>query len=172
MSIVRRLRILDCVQREFVKKLLCCPLNIHTVPLAAKPYNYCGVSGMQFIQGTNRHQSYFATLEDRVSPDNPVRLMDAFVDKLELQKLAFTNTVHKSEGRPPYAPGVLLQLYLYGYLHKIRSSRKLEKECSRNTELQWLLQNLPPNYPTTSRLSQSASPALAGPVPLICAVPG
>ena len=60
---------------------------------------------MQFIQGTNRHQSYFATLEDRVSPDNPVRLMDAFVDKLELQKLAFTNTVHKSEGRPPYAPG-------------------------------------------------------------------
>ena len=68
--------------------------------------------------------------------------MDAFIEKLDLQKLGFTGTVHKSEGRPPYAPGVLLKLYLYGYLNKIRSSRKLEKECSRNIELQWLLQGL------------------------------
>ncbi|MCY7290674.1 MAG: transposase, partial [Ferruginibacter sp.] len=103
---------------------------------------------MQFIQGSSRHQTYFATLEDQVSIDNPVRLMDAFIDKLDLQKLGFSNTVHKSEGRPPYAPGVLLKLYLYGYLNKIRSSRKLEKECLRNTELQWLLQNLQPNYHT------------------------
>ena len=58
--------------------------------------------------------------------------MDAFIDKLDLQKLGFTGTVYKSEGRPPYAPGVLLKMYLYGYLNKIRSSRKLEKECSRN----------------------------------------
>ena len=62
---------------------------------------------MQFIQGTNRHQSYFSTLENQVSADNPVRLIDAFVDKLDLQQLGFTNTVYKSEGRPPYAPGVL-----------------------------------------------------------------
>ncbi len=103
---------------------------------------------MQFIQGNNRHQTYFATLEDQVGADNPVRLIDAFIDKLDLQKLGFTNTSHKSEGRPPYAPAVLLKLYLYGYLNKIRSSRKLEKECSRNTELQWLLQNLQPNYHT------------------------
>src|SRR5450432_788921 len=103
---------------------------------------------MQFIQGNNRHQTYFATLEDQVSPDNPVRLIDAFIDKLDLPKLGFTNTVHKSEGRPPYAPAVLLKVYLYGYLNKIRSSRKLEKECSRNTELQWLLQSLQPNYHT------------------------
>jgi transposase len=74
--------------------------------------------------------------------------MDAFVDKLDLLQLGFTSTVHKSEGRPPYAPGVLLKLYLYGYLNKIRSSRKLEKECIRNIELQWLLQNLTPNYHT------------------------
>ena len=80
--------------------------------------------------------------------DNPVRLMDAFVDKLDLQKLGFTNTIHKSEGRPPYAPSVLLKLYLYGYLNRIRSSRKLERECLRNIELQWLLQNLQPNYHT------------------------
>ncbi len=103
---------------------------------------------MQFIQGSSRHQTYFATLEDQVSADNPVRLIDAFIDKLELEKLGFTKTIHKSEGRPPYAPGVLLKLYLYGYLNKIRSSRKLEKECIRNIELQWLLQHLQPNYHT------------------------
>jgi transposase len=103
---------------------------------------------MQFIQGNNRYQSFFCTLEDQVSIDNPVRLMDAFIDKLDLQKIGFTNTVHKTEGRPPYAPAVLLKLYLYGYLNKIRSSRKLEKECARNIELQWLMQNLRPNYHT------------------------
>lgn len=83
---------------------------------------------MQFIQGSNRNQTYFATLEDQVSTDNAVRLMDAFVDKLDLQRLGFTNTIHKSEGRPPYAPAVLLKIYLYGYLNKIRSSRKLKKD--------------------------------------------
>ena len=103
---------------------------------------------MQFIIGNNRHQTFFSTLDDQVSNDNAARLMDAFIDKLDLQKLGFSGTVHKSEGRPPYAPGVLLKLYLYGYLNKIRSSRKLEKECSRNIELQWLLQGLQPNYHT------------------------
>ena len=103
---------------------------------------------MQFIQGQPRHQTYFATLEDQVTTDNPVRLIDAFIDKLDLQKLGFQKTVHHSEGRPPYAPQVLLKLYLYGYLNKVRSSRKLERECSRNIELQWLLQNLVPNYHT------------------------
>lgn len=103
---------------------------------------------MNFVTGTSRHQTYFATLDDQVSADNPVRLVDAFVDKLQLQKLGFTNTVHKSEGRPPYEPAVLLKLYLYGYLNKIRSSRKLERECGRNIELQWLLKQLQPNYHT------------------------
>ena len=103
---------------------------------------------MQFIQGQPRQQTYFSTLEDQVATDNPVRLIDAFIDKLDLQKLGFQKTVHHSEGRPPYAPQVLLKLYLYGYLNKVRSSRKLERECSRNIELQWLLQNLSPNYHT------------------------
>jgi transposase len=103
---------------------------------------------MQFITGTNRHQTYFTTADELVSADNAVRLMDAFIEKLDLQKLGFSGTVHKSEGRPPYAPGVLLKLYLYGYLNKIRSSRKLERECIRNIELQWLLQGLQPNYHT------------------------
>ena len=108
---------------------------------------------MQFITGNNRHQTFFSTLEQQVAADNPVRLIDAFIDKLDpiaigLTKMGFTNTVHNSEGRPPYAPAVLLKLYLYGYLNKIRSSRKLEKECSRNKELEWLLQSLQPNYHT------------------------
>ena len=103
---------------------------------------------MQFIQGNNRHQTYFSTLDDQVSSDNTVRLIDAFIDKLDVQQLGFSRIVHKSEGRPPYAPSVLLKLYLYGYLNKIRSSRKLAKEACRNIELQWLLQGLQPNYHT------------------------
>ena len=68
---------------------------------------------MNYITGTHRQQTYFATLDDQVSADNAVRLMDAFVDKLDLAKLGFTNTVHKSEGRPTYEAAVLLKLYLY-----------------------------------------------------------
>ena len=74
--------------------------------------------------------------------------------------MGFTNTLHKSEGRPPYAPAVLLKLYLYGYLNKIRSSRKLEKECIRNIELQWLLQDLQPNYHTIADFQKVHATAL------------
>jgi transposase len=115
---------------------------------------------MQYITGSNRHQSYFSTLEDQVSADNAVRLIDAFVDKLALQQLGFINTLPKSEGRPAYAPQVLLKLYLYGYLNKIRSSRKLEKESSRNIELQWLLQTLQPNYHTIADFRKQHATAL------------
>jgi transposase len=115
---------------------------------------------MQFIERTNRHQTYFSTLEEQVSSDNPVRLIDAFVDKLDLLKLCFTNTVHKSEGRPRFAPAVLLKLYMYGYLNKIRSSRKLEKECNRNIELQWLLKGLQPNYHTIADFRKEHSSPL------------
>jgi hypothetical protein len=115
---------------------------------------------MHYIQGNNRHQTYFASLENQVSADNRVRLMDAFIDKGDLQKIGFSNTVHKSEGRQPYAPAVILKLYLYGYLNKIRSSRPAQsgrkgmpalteryiRAGSRNIELQWLIQSLQPNY--------------------------
>ncbi|MBL7729569.1 MAG: IS1182 family transposase [Chitinophagaceae bacterium] len=103
---------------------------------------------MEYIQGNNRRQSYFSSLEEQVAPDNPVRLIDAFIDKLNLTQLGFANTLLQPQGRPPFAPQVLLKLYLYGYLNKLRSSRKLEKECLRNIELRWLLQNLAPNYHT------------------------
>jgi transposase len=115
---------------------------------------------MQYITGTNRHQTVFTTLEEQVSVDNAVRLIDVFVEKLDAAKLGFTTTVLKAEGRPPYAPQLLLKLYLYGYLNKIRSSRKLEKECGRNTELQWLLQHLVPNYHTIADFRKLHAQAL------------
>lgn len=115
---------------------------------------------MGYISGQCRQQTYFTTLDDQVSPDNSVRLIDAFVDKLDLQRLGFHKPVYKSEGRPPYAPGVLLKLYLYGYLNKVRSSRKLERESSRNIELQWLLQNLQPNYHTIADFRKVNAAAL------------
>jgi transposase len=116
--------------------------------------------GMNFITGTDRNQTYFATLNDQVSVDNPVRLIDAFIDKLDLLQLGFGKTMHKSEGRPPFAPGVLLKLYMYGYLNKIRSSRKLENESCRNIELQWLLQNRQPNYHTIADFRKQYATAL------------
>jgi len=109
---------------------------------------FASIVTMQFIQGTNRYQTYFNTLEQQVTADNPVRIIDAFINKLDLQKLGFSHTIHKSEGRPPYAPPLLLKLYVYGYLNKIRSSRKLELECCRNIELRWLMQELCPSYHT------------------------
>lgn len=115
---------------------------------------------MQFKQGTNRHQTCFITLDQQVSPGNPVRLIDAFVDKLDLPKLGFSRTTPKGEGRPPYAPPVLLKLYLYGYLNKVRSSRKLEQECYRNIDLRWLMQELCPNYHTIADFRKQHSEAL------------
>ena len=74
-------------------------------------------------------------LEDYVQPENPVRFLDAFVEKLDLAALDFTHATCANTGRPPYAPAMLLKLYLYGYLHRLRSSRVLEAECLRNVEL-------------------------------------
>ncbi|MFQ3575592.1 MAG: IS1182 family transposase, partial [Cytophagales bacterium] len=87
-------------------------------------------------------------MEELVSRDNPVRFVDAFVDKLDLAKLGFAISKPKTEGRPSFEPKIFLKLYFYGYLNGIRSSRRLERECSRNIELQWLLSGLVPNYHT------------------------
>lgn len=115
---------------------------------------------MQFKQGTNRNQTSFTTLDQQVTANNAVRIIDAFVDKLDLQKLGLSNTNHKSEGRPPFAPQMLLKLYLYGYLNKIRSSRKLQQECCRNIELRWLMQELTPNYHTIADFRKNNSHTL------------
>ncbi len=97
---------------------------------------------MQHIQGISRHQLQMNSLEDKITVDNPVRFIEAF--------LGFESKVLKTEGRPSFAIEVFLKLYLYGYLNGIRSSRRLEKECFRNIEVQWLLEDIRPNYHSIS----------------------
>jgi transposase len=87
-------------------------------------------------------------LEDYVAAENPVRFLDAFVGTLDLHVLGFAKAQCAATGRPPYDPAALLKLYLYGYLHRIRSSRLLEAECQRNVEVIWLLGKLTPDFKT------------------------
>lgn len=101
---------------------------------------------MQFITGINRQQVIIQSLDNYIAKENPVRFIDAFVEKLDLQQLQFQVAVLNKEGRPAYQSKLFLKIYLYGYLNGIRSSRRFEKECSRNIELQWLTHNLQPNY--------------------------
>lgn len=105
---------------------------------------------MPHIQAPSREQLRLPNLEEFIEQDNAVRVIDAFVDSLDLQAMGFEKVIAKVEGRPCYPPGVMLKLYLYGYLNGIRSSRKLERECKRNLELHWLLQGLFPCYHTVA----------------------
>ena len=110
------------------------------------------VGRMNFIEGWDRQQAHLLPerLEDYIGPDNPVRFLDAFVDTLDLraQGFAFPKEDVRGRGAPAYAPGALLRLYLYGYCHQVRSSRRLEAECGRNLELLWLLRKLTPDFKT------------------------
>ena len=81
-------------------------------------------------------------LEDFVTEDNSVRVVDVFVEGLDLEALGFERVIAKGKGRPGYHPAILLKLYIYGYLNRVQSSRRLEKECHRNVELMWLLGRL------------------------------
>jgi transposase len=83
-----------------------------------------------------------ALLDDYVGEDNPVRIVDAFVEQLDLRELGFAGIEPKATGRPSYHPAILLKLYIYGYLNRIQSSRRLERESQRNIELMWLLGRL------------------------------
>lgn len=100
------------------------------------------------------------SLEDHIENENTVRFVDAFVDKLDLTQLGFVVNEIKSEGRPAFNPKVFLKIYLYGYLNGLRSSRKLEKECKRNIELQWLTGKLIPNYHSIADFRKVNSKAL------------
>ena len=123
---------------------------------------------MNTIQGIARNQMQFTSLEDFISADNAVRIIDAFVEKLDLGKLGIilsqaakkSNKKSNPGGAPRFTQKVLLKLYLYGYLNKIRSSRKLEQECGRNVELRWLIQELVPNYHTISDFRKNHPEAL------------
>ena len=103
-----------------------------------------------FIEGFDRSQTtlFPASLEDYVTEDNPVRAIDAFVDGLDLRKLGFTSIDPLETGRPGYHPATMLKLYIYGYLNRIPSSRRLERECQRNLELIWLTGKLAPDFKT------------------------
>ena len=93
---------------------------------------------------------HFSSLEDSISPDNQLRFIDAFIEYIDISKLDFAVKTLKTEGRPSFNNKVFLKIYLYGYLNGVRSGRDLEKECFRNMEMQWLLEDIRPNYHSIS----------------------
>jgi transposase len=105
---------------------------------------------MNYIKGSDRGEVLLLpeALEDYIGPENPVRFIDAFVGQLDLGKEGFRHGEMPETGRPPYDPGDLLRLYLYGYLNRVRSSRGLEREAARNLEVIWLLRKLRPDFKT------------------------
>jgi len=117
---------------------------------------------LHYIQGHDRSQStlFPEVLDDYIGDDNPVRFIDAFVDKLDLVQLGFSHASIESTGRPPYNPSDFLKLYIYGYLNRIRSSRQLEKAAERNVEVMWLLKRLLPDFKTISDFRKDNTTAL------------
>src|ERR1043166_2778495 len=102
----------------------------------------------RFVEGTDRGQStlFPECLEDWIDEDNPVRVIDVFVDELGLAELGFDGVAPETTGRPAYHPSVLLKLYIYGYLNRVQSSRRLEREALRNVEVMWLTGRLVPDH--------------------------
>ena len=105
---------------------------------------------MGYIEGQDRKQAVLfpEILEDYIREENPVRFIDVFIEGLDLSEMGFGRAVPKEMGRPPYDPGDLLRLYVYGYLNRTRSSRQLEREAGRNVELMWLIRKLRPDFKT------------------------
>src|ERR1700677_3366658 len=104
----------------------------------------------RFIEGTDRGQStlFPECLEDWVEENNPVHVIDVFVDELDLAELGFDGVAPEVTGRPSYHPSILLKLYIYGYLNRVQSSRRLEHEAARNVELMWLTGRRGAGHPT------------------------
>ena len=117
---------------------------------------------MEYIQGKPRSQIVFieSSLEEKIEPDNPVRIIDAFVNSCKLEEFGFTHARHAPEGRPPYNPADLLKLYIYGYLNRVRTSRLLERECRRNLEMMWLLNELTPDHNTIANFRRDNAKAI------------
>ena len=104
----------------------------------------------RFVEGEDRRQAALLPhcLDDYVRENNPVRVIEAFIDELDLATLGFDGVVPETTGRPAYHPATLLRIYLYGYLNRVQSSRRLEREAQRNTELMWLTGRLAPDFKT------------------------
>jgi transposase len=116
----------------------------------------------RFIEGANRRQAALLpeSLDDYVEVDNPVRVVDAFVDALDLTELGFDGVAPEATGRPGYHPATLLKIYMYGYLNQVQSSRRLERECGRNLELIWLTGRLAPDFKTIADFRRDNGPAI------------
>jgi len=108
----------------------------------------------QHIEGEDRTQVALLPecLDDYVLQDNPVRVIEVFVDQLDLRQMGFDGAAPAVTGRPAYHPAVLLKIYIYGYLNRIQSSRRLEREAQRNVELMWLTGRLMPDFKTIANL--------------------
>jgi len=116
----------------------------------------------RFIEGADRSQVTLLPecLDDYIAEDNPVRVVDAFVDELDLRELGFDSAEPAATGRPSYHPAVLLKIYIYGYLNRIQSSRRLEREAQRNVELMWLTGRLAPDFKTIADFRHDNGPGI------------
>lgn len=116
----------------------------------------------RFVEGEDRRQATLLPdcLDDYVTEDNPVRVVEAFIDELDLAALGFAGIVPEMTGRPSYHPATLLKIYLYGYLNRIPSSRRLERETQRNLELMWLTGRLMPDFKTIADFRRDNGPAI------------
>jgi transposase len=116
----------------------------------------------RFVEGADRSQCTLLPecLDDWVEESNPVRAVDAFVDALDLKQLGFDGVVPEATGRPSYHPAALLKLYIYGYLNRIQSSRRLEREACRNLEVIWLMQRLAPDDKTIADFRKNNGAAI------------
>src|ERR1017187_6864988 len=116
----------------------------------------------RFIEGEDRSQStlFPEHLDDYIAEDNPVRVIDVFVDELDLKALGFEGMQPEVTGRPAYHPASLLKIYIYGYLNRIQSSRRLEKEAHRNVELMWLTGRLMPDFKTIADFRKANGKAI------------
>ena len=114
------------------------------------PVILLGESMRRFVEEADRGQWTLLPecLDDFIGEDNPVRVIDAFVDALDLAEMSFEGVEPAATGRPSYHPSVLLKLYIYGYLNRVQSSRRLEREAGRNVEVMWLLGRLAPDHKT------------------------
>jgi transposase len=116
----------------------------------------------RFIEGADRTQVSLLPecVEDYVAEDNPVRVIEAFVEQLDLRQMGFEGVDPEATGRPAYHPGVLLKIYIYGYLNRVQSSRRLEHESQRNIELMWLSGRLMPDFKTIASFRKDNGKAI------------